>query len=135
MIAVDTSALVAIVLGEPERQAFRQVLVRAGHALISTASVVETRMVVHGRRGPLAVALANDLLRLPVFTLVPPGPDEIDAAHDAFLKFGKGSGQKAALNFGDVFACALAKVRHVPLLFKGEDFAATDIMPAFAPER
>jgi len=135
LIAVDTSALVAIILGEPERPAFRQALVHAGHALISTASVVESRMVVHGKRGPLAVALANGLLRLPVFTLVPPGVEETDAAHEAFLRFGKGSGHKAALNFGDVFAYALATVRHVPLLFKGEDFAATDTLPAIDPQR
>ena len=54
----------------------------------------------------------------------------MDAAYAAFVAFGKGSGHPAALNFGDVFAYALAKVRGLPLLFKGNDFAETDIEPA-----
>lgn len=130
MIAVDTSALVAIALDEPERGAFRAALARAGKALISTASVLETRMVLYGRRGPRAVVLIDDLLRLPMFDIVPPGPAELEAAFGAFVVFGKGSGHPAALNYGDMFAYALAKVRGLPLLFKGGDFAETDIVPA-----
>lgn len=132
MIAVDTSAIVAIVLGEPEREVFVATVQRADQALISTASVVETRMVVHGRRGERGVVLLDDLLRLPPFEIVPPGAAEMDAAYQAFVAYGKGSGHPAGLNFGDLFSYALAKVRGLPLLYKGEDFAQTDIAPAVA---
>ena len=132
MIAVDTSALVAIALNEPERPVFRQAIMQARKALISTASVLETRMVLYGRRGPRAVVLVDDMLRLPVFEIVPPGPQDLQAAFDAFVVFGKGSGHPAALNFGDLFSYALAKVRDLPLLFKGSDFTETDARPAVA---
>ena len=132
MIAVDTSAIVAIALGEPERPAFRAAILAAGTAFISTASVLETRMVLYGRRGPRAVVLADDLFRLPLFEIVPPGPAELEAAYGAFVVYGKGSGHPASLNYGDLFAYALAKVRGLPLLFKGLDFVETDIVPAIA---
>ena len=130
MIAVDTSALVAIVFGEPERAAFRQAILRARKALISTASVLEVKMVAYGRRGPRAVVLVDDLLRLPMFETTAPGPADLEAAFGAFVAFGKGSGHPAALNFGDLFVYALAKVRNLPLLYKGADFAETDILAA-----
>lgn len=130
MIVVDTSAIVAIAFAEPEREVFVQVLQRADRVLISTVSVVEARMVVHGRRGQRAVVLVDDLLRLPMFDVVPPGPAEVDAAYAAFVAFGRGSGHAADLNFGDVFSYALAKVRGLPLLFKGDDFSETDIESA-----
>ncbi len=130
MIVADTSALVAIVFAEPERAAFVQVMERADRVLLSTVSVVEARMVVHGRRGQRAVVLLDDLIRLPMFELVPPGLAEMDAAYAAFVAFGKGSGHAAGLNFGDLFSYALAKVRSLPLLFKGDDFSQTDIASA-----
>jgi len=130
MIAVDTSAMVAIALGEPEREPFRGAILAAGRALISSASVLELRMVLYGRRGARAVFLVDDLLALPVFEIVPPGPAELEAAFRAFIVFGKGSGHPAALNFGDLFSYALAKVRGLPLLFKGNDFGETDVVPA-----
>jgi ribonuclease VapC len=134
MIVVDTSALVAIAFAEPERERFLQAIEAARTALVSTVSVVETRMLVHGRRGQPAVIHLDDLLRLPMFELVAPGLPESDAAYAAFVAFGKGSGHPAALNFGDVFSYALAKVRNVPLLYKGNDFARTDISSALTPD-
>jgi len=132
VIAADTSAIIAIVFAEPEREAFIDVIRRAPRVLVSTVSVVEARMVVHGRRGERAVVLVDDLLRLPMFELIPPGIAEMDAAYAAFVAFGKGSGHPAALNFGDVFGYALAKVRGLPLLYKGTDFSETDIASAAA---
>ena len=132
MIVADTSAIVAIVFAEPEREVFLRVIQSAPRVLISTVSVVEARMVVHGRRGERAVVLVDDLLRLPMFAMIPPGASEMDAAYAAFVAFGRGSGHPAALNFGDVFSYALAKVRGLPLLFKGIDFAETDIASAIA---
>lgn len=133
MIAVDTSALVAVAFAEPERDAFLRAIQAADKALISTVSVVETRMVVHGRRGQRAVILMDDLLRLPVFEWVAPGAPETDAAYAAFVTYGKGSGHRAGLNFGDVFSYALAKVRGLPLLYKGDDFVHTDIAGVVGP--
>jgi ribonuclease VapC len=130
VIVADTSAIVAIAFAEPERHALLQAIEAAERTLVSTVSVVEARMVVHGRRGQRAVVLLDDLLRLPLFEIVPPGPAEMDAAYAAFVAFGKGSGHAAALNFGDVFSYALAKVRGLPLLYKGDDFAETDIESA-----
>jgi ribonuclease VapC len=130
VIVVDTSAIVAIALAEPERDVFTEVIQRADKALISTVSVVEARMVLHGRRGQRAVVLVDDLLRLPMFEVIAPGRAEMDAAYSAFVAFGRGSGHPAALNFGDVFSYALAKVRGLPLLFKGDDFSQTDLASA-----
>jgi ribonuclease VapC len=130
MIAVDTSAIVAIALNEPERGIFSAAIRNASAVLISTVSVLEVKIVIHGRRGARAVVFIDDLFRLPLFEITPPGRDDMDAAYAAFVAFGKGSGHPAALNFGDLFAYALAKVRGLPLLFKGNDFAETDIEPA-----
>jgi ribonuclease VapC len=130
MIVVDTSAVVAIAFAEPERERFLRALKVAEKGLISTVSVVEARMVVHGRKGQRAVILLDDLLRLPLFEMVAPGKPEMDAAYAAFVAFGKGTGHPASLNFGDVFSYALAKVRGLPLLFKGDDFSKTDIESA-----
>jgi len=97
----------------------------------AASQVVEARMVVHSRCGERAtVVLLDDLLRLPMFEIVPPGPAEMNAAYAAFVAFGKGSGHPAVLNFGDVFSYALAKVRGLPLLYKGTDFSETDIVSA-----
>lgn len=133
MIVVDTSAIVAIAFAEPEREAFVQAIERAERRLISTVSVVEARVVVHGRRGQRAVVLVDDLLRLPIFEIVAPSAAEMDAAYAAFVAFGKGSGHAAALNFGDLFAYALAMVRGLPLLYKGADFSETDVAGALNP--
>ncbi|HRP98398.1 MAG TPA: type II toxin-antitoxin system VapC family toxin [Rhodocyclaceae bacterium] len=133
MIVVDTSALAAIVFAEPERRVFSEIIRKAERVLISTPTVLEIRMVVHGRRGERAVVLVEDLLRLPVFEWVVPGRVETDAAYGAFVAYGKGSGHPAGLNFGDVFSYAIAKVRGLPLLFKGDDFGHTDIVPAWQP--
>jgi ribonuclease VapC len=130
MIVVDTSAVVAIAFAEPERESFVRMIEEADKALMSTVSVVEARMVVHGRRGQRAVVLLDDVLRLPMFEMVPPGVAEMDAAYAAFVAYGKGSGHPAGLNFGDLFGYALAKVRGLPLLFKGDDFSQTDIARA-----
>lgn len=135
MIVVDTSALVAIAFGEPERDVLVRAIANAGTALVSTVSAVEARMVVHGRRGQRGVVLLDDLLRLPPFEMVAPGLAEMDAAYAAFVAYGKGSGHPAGLNFGDLFSYALAKVRGLPLLYKGDDFAQTDAADAAAGTR
>jgi len=133
MIAADTSALLAIAFGEPERAPFLGCVRSARRTLVSVVSVVEARMVVHGRKGQAGVILLDDLLRQPQFQLCSPDANEMEIAYEAFVTFGRGSGHPAALNFGDVFSYALAKARCVPLLFKGDDFARTDLIAALPP--
>jgi ribonuclease VapC len=132
VIVVDTSAIVAVAFAEPERADFLAVIERADRVLISSVSVVEARMVVHARRGERAVVLLDNFFGLPMFEIVPPGHQEMNAAYAAFVAFGKGSGHPAALNFGDVFGYALATARGLPLLYKGTDFSETDITDALS---
>lgn len=134
MIVAVTSALVANIFGEPERGVYVQRMEQAQRVLVSSVSVVETRMAVSGRRGQRGVTLLDELFRLPMIEVAAVGVAEIDAAYAAFVLYGRGSGHPAALNFGDVFSYALAKVRGLPLLFKGDDFARTDIRSAMRCE-
>ena len=127
MIAVDTSVLIAITLGEPERDRFLNAIAHADSALVSAASVIEARIVLNRRGDEGMVAAFADVLRFPNLTVVPVDVEHADIADAAFRRFGKGTGHPAQLNFGDLFAYALAKSRGIPLLFKGEDFARTDI--------
>ncbi len=127
-MVVDTSAIAAVLLGEPERDAFRAAIERAARRpLLSAMTLLEASLVMAGRRGeamlPVLDALAARLEVVPF--------DEAMArtARDAFLRFGKGR-HPAGLNYGDCAAYALAKQRGLPLLFKGEDFARTDLRPA-----
>ena len=130
MIAVDTSALCAIVFDEPEGANFVSAIREAQEILISVVSVVEARMVVQRRKQSAGLAILDEILALPMFEIVPPGSAEIRVAHAAFVIYGKGNGHPAQLNFGDLFSYALAKSRGVPLLFKGDDFALTDVKVA-----
>ena len=130
MIAIDTSALVAIAFDEPECEVFQGAIVEADQVLVSAVTVVEARMVLHGRKGPAGLATLDAILGSPKLEIVSPSPEELDIAHAAFVAYGKGSGHPAQLNFGDLFSYALAKARDVPLLYKGDDFVHTDIAAA-----
>lgn len=130
MIAVDTSALIAILFGEPEREQFQAVLDEASGLVISAATLVEARIVTRRRAGDPMVELLHALIERAGIRVEPVTDHQTTIAHAAFLKFGKGNGHPAQLNFGDLFSYALAKGRNVPLLFKGNDFAATDIASA-----
>lgn len=129
MIVVDTSALLAIVLRETERPAFLEIMV-SDEAILSAGTMIETLMVCYGRGGVILTQEVGTLITQLGIQIVPVEPAEVIIAHEAFRKYGKGNGHPAQLNFGDLFSYALAKARNVPLLFKGNDFAATDIMPA-----
>ncbi|OGS58913.1 MAG: twitching motility protein PilT [Erythrobacter sp. RIFCSPHIGHO2_12_FULL_63_10] len=132
MIAVDTSALMAILLGEPERDRMIAALEQADRAVISTGTLIELRIVAFRKHGASLAAEVDVLLNLFGIDVASVGAEESDLAHTAFVQYGKGNGHPAQLNFGDLFAYALAKSRGVPLLFKGDDFAATDIASAMA---
>jgi ribonuclease VapC len=130
MIAVDTSALLAIAFNEQERDAFTATIVDAEAALVSAVSVVEARMVTYSRKGENGLQILDGILALPNFEIVSPAAEELEIAHRAFVTYGKGNGHSAGLNFGDLFSYALAKARGVPLLYKGSDFARTDVAAA-----
>lgn len=130
LIAVDTSALIAILRNEPERAAFLEVLQQAGTVLISPGTVIECRLVCHRRGGQALVDQLEELLAAISVVVAPLEPADLDIAHAAFVQFGKGSGHPACLNFGDLFSYALAKAREAPLLYKGDDFALTDMEAA-----
>ncbi len=125
-MVVDTSALMCILLGEPETEDYANALVKASHILIGAPTWVETALVATARLGEPGHALLLELLtRLRVET-VPWDEALAHATYEAWLAYGRGR-HPAALNFGDCFAYALAKKRGEPLLFKGDDFTKTDI--------
>jgi len=130
MIVVDSSAFVAILLDEAERDEFKSVLVNADDRLVSSVTVVETRVVMHTRIGQRGILGFQDLLRLYDFDVRAPGIAEADLAYAAFVKYGKGSGHPAQLNLADLFSYALAQSVDAPLLYKGNDFARTDVVSA-----
>lgn len=130
MIAVDSSALIAMLLDEPERERFAAIVNDAGAAVISSATVIEARMVAHGRGGEARVKVLDGIIDALGLEVIHVGTEDMQIAHAAFVTYGKGSGHAARLNFGDLFSYALAKARDVPLLFKGDDFSQTDIEPA-----
>lgn len=132
MIAVDTSALLAVTFNESERDIFTEALLRSECVFLSAVTVVEARMVAYSRRGAGGLEVLDELLGLPSFEIVAPEREHIDIAHAAFVAYGRGSGHPAQLNFGDLFSYALAKARGVPLLYKGDDFSRTDIAAASA---
>jgi ribonuclease VapC len=125
-MVIDSSALVAIVFNEPEAAEFRAKVARDDVRLVSAASVLEASMVVEGRRGEQAGRNLDQALLEGRMQVVPVTMEQIEAAREAFRKYGRGR-HKAGLNFGDCFSYALAKVSGEPLLYKGNDFALTDI--------
>jgi ribonuclease VapC len=126
---LDTSALVAILYGEPEGPHFTQLIHDADICRISVANFVELAMVIEGQLGPDAARQADAFLRRAGITTEAVTLEHGHLARQAFLDYGKGR-HKAGLNFGDCFAYALTKATGEPLLFKGDDFAQTDVEAA-----
>ena len=125
-MVVDTSALMSIVLKEPEAEEFRRIIRNNGPALLSAATLVELYVVAMGRGNDVHAQAQLALQELPI-TVVPFDAEQAEIARRAYERYGKGRRHPAQLNFGDAFSYALASVRGLPLLYKGEDFARTDI--------
>lgn len=125
-MVIDTSALVAIFLAEPERKLLLDLVLQAETRMISAATVLETGIVLEARRGESAGREFDLFLVRASLQVVPVDSDQTEIARSAWRKYSKGR-HPAALNFGDCFAYALAKFAGEPLLAKGTDFAATDI--------
>jgi ribonuclease VapC len=131
-MVIDSSALVAIVFDEPEAAQFRSMVSKASIRIVSAASVLETSMVVEGRGGYQAGRDLDQALIQGDIQIVPVTIEQLEAARHAFRKYGRGR-HKAGLNFGDCFSYALAKVSGEPLLYKGNDFALTDLAVTSPP--
>jgi ribonuclease VapC len=128
-LVVDTSALMAVLLEEPEAIRFAEALHDADELRMSAPSWLEAAQVATGRRGAKGYEQFHDLVSRLRVEIVPCDAVMARLAYDAWLRFGKGR-HPAALNFGDCFSYALAKLRGEPLLFKGDDFSKTDVIPA-----
>jgi len=128
-MVLDSSAILAIVLDEPERRHFVRLVEADPMRLVSAATLVEVMIVMENRKGQLGRLLIARFLDLIAAEVVPVTEEQARRAYNAFSRFGKGR-HPAGLNFGDVFAYALAATTGEPLLFKGNDFARTDITSA-----
>lgn len=127
---VDASALLAIVLVEPERERFLEVLGGTQPLSISTVNFVEAGIKVDRDRDPRRALLLDEAMKTLAIEVAPVTAEQGRLARQAYRSFGRGSGHPARLNLGDCFAYALAKSRKEPLLFKGGDFVHTDIEAA-----
>ncbi|MGD9597519.1 MAG: type II toxin-antitoxin system VapC family toxin [Steroidobacteraceae bacterium] len=126
-MVLDTSAIVAILQGEPERTQFIDAIEAADTCSLSVANFVEASIVIEARVGPDGVRDLDLLIAKASIALAPVDPEQAQLARRAWRRFGKGR-HAAQLNFGDCFAYALAAALDEPLLYKGGDFANTDIL-------
>jgi ribonuclease VapC len=125
-MVLDTSALLAILLDEPDRRAMIDAIERHPVRSMSVATFVECSLVLESRFGPEAARDLDLFVARAEVTLVPVDIDQAHVARAAYRCFGKGR-HAAGLNFGDCFAYALSRTLGEPLLFKGDDFALTDV--------
>jgi ribonuclease VapC len=125
-MVLDTSALLALLLDEPEAEEFRTALEEDTTRLVSAATLLETAVVIEARKGDPGGRELDLLMHKAEIVVVPVDAGHVAEARRAFRRFGKGR-HTAGLNFGDVFAYALARIAGEPLLFKGDDFAKTDV--------
>ena len=123
-VVIDTSAVIAILQGEPSAAMLARTIAAAGHRLMSSAGAVEASVVALARRRS-AEEVERFIDRAEI-EIVPVSAAHVRAAVDGFLRYGKGR-HPAGLNFGDCFSYALARVSGHGLLFIGDDFSKTDI--------
>jgi len=128
-MVLDTSALVAVLFDEPDRPELVRTIAAARRRLISSATLVESSIVVESRRGEVAGRELDLFLHRAMVETVAVDEEQAQLARAAWRRYGKGR-HPAGLNFGDLFAYALARASGEELLFKGDDFAKTDIVAA-----
>jgi ribonuclease VapC len=132
VIVVDTSIVIAIIKDEPEAATFVDILDDSQMTIMSVVSYVEAHMVTNNRRLRTEATHVDNILAAAGIEIVDVTRDQAGLAVSAFLAYGKGR-NRARLNLADCFSYALAKSRGAPLLFKGDDFSRTDIVPAWRP--
>ena len=125
-MVLDTSALLALLLDEPEAEAYRVALEDDPTRLVAAGTLLETALVIEARKGEAGGRELDLLIHRAEVAVVPTDADQVAEARRAYRRFGRGR-HPAALNFGDLFAYALARTSGEPLLFKGDDFARTDV--------
>jgi len=126
---IDASALIAILRDEPDAASYARAIEQASERRLSAVNFVEAAVVIDANRDPIASRRFDELLTEAQILIEPVTEIQARIARDAYRDFGKGSGHRANLNFGDCFAYALATATGEPLLFKGDDFRRTDITP------
>jgi ribonuclease VapC len=127
---LDTSAVFAALVGEPDGDRYREIMKQTTDCRISAVTLYECRVVLGGRGGAAMLAEFDTLLRSATIQIDAFDERQAELAHTAYRRFGKGSRHPAQLNFADCAAYALATSLDLPLLFKGNDFARTDVKPA-----
>ncbi|MGB6194059.1 MAG: type II toxin-antitoxin system VapC family toxin [Terracidiphilus sp.] len=127
---VDSSALIAILKDEPEAQSFSDVIEAAETVRVSAATYLEAHIVVAGYKNPILKARLEEIFANPGLHIEPVTAEQARIARQAWRDYGRGSGHPANLNFGDCFSYALARTTREPILFKGTDFAQTDLRSA-----
>jgi len=128
---LDTSALLAILFDESDAEPYARAIVAAEVPRISAANFVEAAIVIEAQTKNTSSRQLDALMRRAGIAIEPVTEEQAHIARQAYTDFGKGR-HPASLNFGDCFAYALAKTTGEPLLFKGHDFAKTDIKPALS---
>jgi ribonuclease VapC len=126
-VIVDTSAVIAILRKEEEGEEFISALDAEMNPKMSVVNYVEVGVVLDSDRNPVLSRKLDEFIRSSGIEVLPVTVEQGMAARMAYRDFGKGTGHPARLNFGDCFAYVLAKERDEPLLFKGNDFSATDV--------
>ena len=132
-MVIDSSALIAILLGEPEAESLAAAIAGDGRRLMSAFSALETAIVIEAKKGEAGGRELDQLMHRASVEIVPMNAEQVEMAREAWRKYGKGH-HPAGLNIGDCCSYALSKYSGEPLLFKGDDFAKTDISPFKLPQ-
>jgi ribonuclease VapC len=127
MTVIDSSAIIAVLRQEPDADVYLDTIDVAGTLRMSAANYLEAAIVVDSARDPVASRRFDQFVTEAGVRVEPVTATQARIAREAYRDYGKGSGHKAGLNFGDCLAYALAKETGEPLLFKGDDFIHTDI--------
>ena len=131
---IDTSVIIAVLREEADATLWLRAIAQAENSRLSAASYVEAALVVDSNRDAILSRRLDEFLALSNVVVEPVTLEQARIARQAYRDFGKGSGHRAKLNFGESFAYALAKATGEPLLFKGDDFKHTDVEPALGPQ-
>jgi ribonuclease VapC len=129
-MVIDTSAIFAAIANETDSVKYRTAILSAPFRLISSVTLLETRLILFSRIGSNAIDTLDELIERARVNVIPLDQQQSDIAFDAFKRYGKGQRHPAQLNIVDCAAYALAQSRNLPLLFKGNDFSHTDIRSA-----
>ena len=127
---VDSSALVTIAKREPDWEKLVEKMEATDGLSLSAASYLETGIVLDRFRNPVVSARLDTVIEDVGIVIEPVTTEQARIAREAYRNYGKGSGHRAQLNFGDCFSYALARVKREPILYKGDDFGHTDLRSA-----